>query len=83
MKKAPLRLTHHGNRIRIAGDGLKAPYDGHLAWGWWRNGRWMTRWEWREVLMRAKDRPIQQRSGKKDKKFWRKVYRRIERLAQS
>lgn len=35
--------------------------------------------EWRDLTMRAKHRNYQSDSGKKDKKFWRKVYRRIAR----
>jgi hypothetical protein len=79
-RKVPLRLTHFGNRIRISGDKLRSDYDGHLAWGWWPNGRWV-KYDWHRIIRRASDRPIENRSGKKEKKFWRKVHRRIERLA--
>lgn len=81
MKKVPLTITHHGHRMRIVGDGIRAPYNRSFSWRDWRNGYFITSYDFRALFRRNKDRPIEQRSGKKDKKFWRKVHRHIEKHA--
>lgn len=91
-KKLPFRVVHHGRVLRISGDysrmnarrhGSRA-YDAGLTW---RDGgtsygySLMYSWNWRDLQMRAHGRNWQSVSGKKDKKFWRKVHRHIEKHA--
>lgn len=85
MKRQPMRVRLQGaERARVTGDGAKSDYNlsawffrGHAG----RFGGYLHNNSVSALFRnaRARQQPIVVTSGKKDKKFWRKVQRRIAR----
>ena len=85
-KKVTTKVVHFGETLRIINDGLKKPYEGRFSYyftgyDWFTGDVYMSSWRWRDFNKRNKGRNVQNLSGKKEKKFWRKVHRHIERFA--
>ncbi len=76
MKKTPIRVRHDGNGSwHISGDiGIDRTI--RMPWGGWN--RMYVVWRLFRNLHMTKQ-PVVYESGKKDKKFWRKVHRHIAR----
>lgn len=83
MKKVPTRVKIGSGLIRITGDGILKARTLALGWREPRADGWLTPYGWRGLLDRARRRrqELVIISGKKEKKFWRKVETRIEKLA--
>jgi hypothetical protein len=78
MKKTPIRVRHEGNGSwRVSGD-IGPGRTISMPWGGWN--RMYSVMRLFENLKRS-PQPVVYESGKKEKKFWRKVQRRIDRLA--